>query len=66
MPVRPANSICATAPMLNNIAVAKMILPPHTVASFDWQLGNSYFVVAHFHYVILGVIVFAVFAATYY
>ncbi len=35
-------------------------------APFDWQLGNSYFVVAHFHYVILGVIVFAVFAATYY
>ena len=35
-------------------------------APFDWQLGNSYFVIAHFHYVILGVIVFAVFAASYY
>ena len=35
-------------------------------APFDWQLGNSYFVVAHFHYVIVGGILFAVFAAFYY
>jgi cytochrome c oxidase subunit I len=35
-------------------------------APFDWQLGNSYFVVAHFHYVIVGAILFALFAAFYY
>jgi len=35
-------------------------------APFDWQLGNSYFVVAHFHYVLVGAIVMAVFAAFYY
>jgi cytochrome c oxidase subunit 1 len=29
------------------------------VAPLDWQLGNSYYVVAHFHYVIVGGILFA-------
>ena len=35
-------------------------------APFNWQLANSYFVVAHFHYVIVGGILFAVFSAFYY
>jgi cytochrome c oxidase subunit 1 len=35
-------------------------------APFNWQLSNSYFVVAHFHYVIAGAILFAIFAAFYY
>jgi hypothetical protein len=33
---------------------------------FDWQLSLSYFVVAHFHYVIVGGILFALFSAFYY
>ena len=37
-----------------------------SVAPFDWQLGNSYFVVAHFHYVLVGAILFTLFAAFYY
>src|SRR5271170_6905733 len=32
-----------------------------SVAPFNWQLGNSYFVVAHFHYVIVGGILFGLF-----
>jgi cytochrome c oxidase subunit I len=35
-------------------------------APFNWQLTASYFVVAHFHYVIVGGILFATFGAFYY
>jgi hypothetical protein len=35
-------------------------------APFNWQLTGSYFVVAHFHYVIVGGILFCIFAAFYY
>ena len=36
------------------------------VAPLDWQLHNSYFVIAHFHYVLVGGIVFCIFAGLYY
>jgi cytochrome c oxidase subunit 1 len=35
-------------------------------APFNWQLSGSYFVIAHFHYVIVGGILFALFGAFYY
>jgi cytochrome c oxidase subunit 1 len=37
-----------------------------SAAPFNWQLANSYFVVAHFHYVIVGGIMFALFGGFYY
>ena len=33
---------------------------------FDWQLSDSYFVVAHFHYVLIGGLMMTIFAAIYY
>lgn len=36
------------------------------MASFDWQLHDSYFVVAHFHFTLVGGFVFGIFAALYY
>jgi len=36
------------------------------VVPFDWQLTDSYFVVAHFHFVLVGALLFTIFGAVYY
>ncbi len=36
------------------------------VVPFDWQAHDSYFVVAHFHYVLIGGVVFPLLAGLYY
>ena len=60
------------APMLFSIAflfqflIAGLTGVMQSAAPFGWHLENSYFVVAHFHYVIVGAILFMTFAAFYY
>jgi cytochrome c oxidase subunit 1 len=59
-------------PMLFAIAVLLQFLVAGitgvmlSVAPFDWQLTDTYFVVAHFHFVLVGSLLFAIFAAVYY
>jgi cytochrome c oxidase subunit 1/cytochrome c oxidase subunit I+III len=36
------------------------------VMPFDWQVTDSYFIVAHFHYVLNGAVVFPIFGAMYF
>jgi len=36
------------------------------VTPFNWQLSDSYFVVGHFHYVLIGGLLYALFAGFYY
>ena len=38
----------------------------HASAALDWQTKNSYFLVAHFHFVCVGAIVFAMLGALQY
>src|ERR1700761_4642181 len=37
-----------------------------SVSPLDWQLHNSYFVIAHFHYVLVGAIITCYFGGFYY
>jgi cytochrome c oxidase subunit I len=59
-------------PMLFSIAfLAQFLIAGLTgimlgAVPFNWQLTDSYFVIAHFHYVIVGAIIFMIFAASYY
>jgi len=61
-----------TVPMLFSVAfIFQFLIAGLTgimlaVAPFDWQLHNSYFLIAHFHYVLVGAIVMNIFAAIYY
>jgi cytochrome c oxidase subunit 1 len=64
--------ICFGTPMLFCLAfICQFLIAGLTgvmlaAVPFNWQLTDSYFVVAHFHYVLVGALVFTIFAAFYY
>jgi len=65
-------SIRFTTPMLMALGFVAMFVigglsgVTHAVAPSDWQQTDSYYVVAHFHYVLFGGAIFGLFAGIYY
>jgi cytochrome c oxidase subunit I len=64
--IRYATPMLFCAGFLFQFLIAGLTGVTLAVAPLDWQLGNSYYVVAHFHYVIVGGILFTIFGAFYY
>jgi cytochrome c oxidase subunit 1 len=64
--IRYATPMLFSAGFLFQFLIAGLTGVTLAVAPLDWQLGNSYYVVAHFHYVIVGGILFTAFGAFYY
>jgi cytochrome c oxidase subunit I len=64
--IRYATPMLFCAGFLFQFLIAGLTGVTLAVAPLDWQLGNSYYVVAHFHYVIVGGVLFTIFAAFYY
>src|SRR5215470_3842107 len=64
--IRFSIPMCFSLAFLFQFLIAGLTGIMLAVAPFNWQLHNSYFVVAHFHYVIVGAILFMVFCGFYY
>jgi cytochrome c oxidase subunit 1 len=64
--VRFASPMLFSVGFLFNWLIAGLTGIVLSVSPVDWQLHNSYFVIAHFHFVLVGGILFMIFAAFYY
>jgi cytochrome c oxidase subunit 1/cytochrome c oxidase subunit I+III len=64
--IRFTTSMCFAIAFLIQFVVGGLTGVMFAVAPIDWQLTDTYFVVAHFHYVLFGGTIFALFAAGFY
>jgi len=59
----PVGVPCSFVSLSYSITCAGLTWYYHASAALDWQTKNSYFLVAHFHFVFVGAIVFAMLGA---
>jgi cytochrome c oxidase subunit 1/cytochrome c oxidase subunit I+III len=64
--IRLTTSMCFAIAFLIQFVIGGLTGVMFAVAPIDWQLTQTYFVVAHFHYVLFGGTIFALFAAGFY
>jgi cytochrome c oxidase subunit I len=64
--IRFTTSMCFAVAFLVMFTIGGLSGVVFAVVPIDWQLTDTYFVVAHMHYVLFGGTMFAVFAGVYY
>jgi heme/copper-type cytochrome/quinol oxidase subunit 3 len=64
--IRLTTSMCFAIAFLIQFVIGGLTGVMFAVAPIDWQLTDTYFVVAHFHYVLFGGTIFALFAGGFY
>jgi cytochrome c oxidase subunit 1/cytochrome c oxidase subunit I+III len=64
--IRFTTAMCFATAFIVQFVIGGLSGITFAVAPIDWQMTDSYYVVAHFHYVAFGGIVFGIFAAVYY
>ncbi len=64
--IQLTTSMCFAIAFLIQFVIGGLTGVMFAVAPIDWQLTDTYFVVAHFHYVLFGGTIFAVFAGGFY
>src|SRR5256885_813238 len=64
--IRLTTAMCFAIAFLIQFVIGGLTGVMFAVAPIDWQLTDTYFVVAHFHYVLFGGTIFALFAAGFY
>ncbi len=64
--LRFTTSMCFAVAFLIEFVIGGLSGITFAAAPVDWQMTDTYYVVAHFHYVALGGTLFGILAATYY